>query len=244
MPHRRHWRLRRHQRWTPNLNQLAATGVRFEHAYTPQALCAPARASILTGLYPHAHGMRYNPYPPGPSAPTHSNFPEPVIDPFRDTRFHLWDNFVYYLSNAGYATACIGKWHSEPGNPGFFDTLKHSTRFCVTGLVSLTNPHTVRTSRPTKVFALSRQMLVAHGSCTGPLAPHEPLGPAKTVGHQIRQPGTCGFTTPRLRIWTGMPAGSSRLFCRHHLLDNTLIIFAHPSPKGRDLNPEQVNRRH
>src|SRR5690242_14369203 len=48
---------------TPNLNELAASGTRFEHAYTPQALCAPARASILTGLYPHGHGVRYNPYP-------------------------------------------------------------------------------------------------------------------------------------------------------------------------------------
>ena len=35
---------------TPNLNQLAAAGVRFEHAYTPQALCAPARASMLTAF--------------------------------------------------------------------------------------------------------------------------------------------------------------------------------------------------
>ena len=85
---------------SPNLNQLAASAVRFEHAYTPQALCAPARASILTGIYPHAHGIRYNPYP-GTSAPTHSNFPDPVIDPFRDPRFHLWDNFVYYLSMRG-----------------------------------------------------------------------------------------------------------------------------------------------
>src|SRR5436305_108331 len=65
---------------SPNLNQLAASGVRFEHAYTPQALCAPARASMLTGLYPHAHGVRYNPYP-GPAAPTHSSYPDPVIDP-------------------------------------------------------------------------------------------------------------------------------------------------------------------
>ena len=108
---------------TPNLNHLAASGVRFAHAYTPQALCAPARASLLTGLYPHAHRIRFNPYP-GVAAPTHSNFPEPVIDPFRDARFQLWNNFVYYLSNAGYATGCVGKWHLGPGNPGFFDTFK------------------------------------------------------------------------------------------------------------------------
>src|SRR3954470_4775676 len=108
---------------TPNLDRLAASGVRFDHAYTPQALCAPARASMITGLYPHAHGIRLNPYP-GIAAPTHSNFREPIIDPFRDPRFRLWDNFVYYLSNAGYATACIGKWHLGPTNPGFFDTFK------------------------------------------------------------------------------------------------------------------------
>ena len=48
---------------TPNLDQLASSGILFEHAYTPQALCGPARASMLTGLYPHAHGVRRNVYP-------------------------------------------------------------------------------------------------------------------------------------------------------------------------------------
>src|SRR6187397_1584184 len=52
---------------TPNLNRLADSGMRFEHAYTPQALCAPARASMLTGLYPHAHGVTRNVYP-GPAS--------------------------------------------------------------------------------------------------------------------------------------------------------------------------------
>lgn len=37
---------------TPHLDQLAAEGVRFTNAYTTQAVCSPARASILTGLYP------------------------------------------------------------------------------------------------------------------------------------------------------------------------------------------------
>jgi arylsulfatase A-like enzyme len=108
---------------TTNLDQLAASGVRFDHAYTPQALCGPARASMLTGLYPHAHGLRRNVYPT-PAGRSNTNYLDPVPDPFRDSRFHLWNNFVYYLNNAGYATGCVGKWHLGPANPGFFDTFK------------------------------------------------------------------------------------------------------------------------
>lgn len=108
---------------TPNIDQLAATGVRFNNCYTPQALCGPARASIITGSYPHAHGLRRNVYPIRPSG-MNSNYQEGIPDPFRDTRFRLWDNFPYYLNNAGYATAHIGKWHLGPLNPGFFDYWK------------------------------------------------------------------------------------------------------------------------
>jgi len=40
---------------TPHLDQLAANGVCFENAYCASPVCSPARASWLTGLYPHAH---------------------------------------------------------------------------------------------------------------------------------------------------------------------------------------------
>jgi len=43
---------------TPNIDGLAARGVRFDNAFTPTAICAPARASVHTGLYPHRHGDR------------------------------------------------------------------------------------------------------------------------------------------------------------------------------------------
>src|ERR1700723_2323736 len=41
---------------TPNLDRLAARGVRFTQAYNA-ARCSPTRASLLTGLYPHQAGM-------------------------------------------------------------------------------------------------------------------------------------------------------------------------------------------
>ena len=40
---------------TPRLDALADDGVCFETAYCPSPVCSPARASWLTGLYPHAH---------------------------------------------------------------------------------------------------------------------------------------------------------------------------------------------
>lgn len=37
---------------TPNIDDLAARGVRFDAAYTPTSPCSPARAALFTGLYP------------------------------------------------------------------------------------------------------------------------------------------------------------------------------------------------
>ena len=41
---------------TPNLDRLAARGMRFDRAYTVNPTCTPTRASIITGLYPSQHG--------------------------------------------------------------------------------------------------------------------------------------------------------------------------------------------
>src|SRR5918993_4119642 len=45
---------------TPHMDRIAAGGVRFAEAFVTNALCAPSRASILTGLYSHAHGVISN----------------------------------------------------------------------------------------------------------------------------------------------------------------------------------------
>ena len=74
---------------TPHLDKLAASGVQFNQAFVTTSLCSPSRASILTGMYAHNHGVvdNYNP-----------------VDPM--LRF-----FPEYLQQAGYETAFIGKWH-------------------------------------------------------------------------------------------------------------------------------------
>jgi arylsulfatase A-like enzyme len=42
---------------TPNIDRIAAEGMRFRNAFVTNALCAPSRATLLTGLYSHSHGV-------------------------------------------------------------------------------------------------------------------------------------------------------------------------------------------
>ena len=85
---------------TPNLDRLAKMGLRYTRFHTT-ALCSPSRASILSGLYAHSHGVRDNftEYP--------NNLP----------------SFPRALHDAGYTTGYIGKYHMGEENdekrPGF-----------------------------------------------------------------------------------------------------------------------------
>jgi arylsulfatase A-like enzyme len=45
---------------TPNLDRLASGGVRFTHAVCSTPFCSPTRASFMTGVFPHSHGITYN----------------------------------------------------------------------------------------------------------------------------------------------------------------------------------------
>mgnify|MGYP003875988935 CR=1 FL=1 len=81
---------------TPNIDRLAAEGVLFERAYTVCPVCSPARGTILTGLYPHGHGVTTNIHEIGCSV--HELPDQPGLLPRR-------------LQAAGYAVGYTGKWH-------------------------------------------------------------------------------------------------------------------------------------
>jgi arylsulfatase A-like enzyme len=209
---------------TPHLDELAAGGVRFDHAYTPQALCGPARASMLTGLYPHAHGVRRNVYP-APAGKLNTNFQDIIVDPFRDGRFRLWDNFVYHLNNAGYATGCVGKWHLGPVNPGFFDTFK--------GFNSLLRhwvgePHR-SAYRPDVHTDDAIRFIEANAERPWFLyqsyyAPHEPIDPPKEWATKfVGKPRAEYHATVANLDWNvGRIVATLR---KKNLLDDTLILF-------------------
>jgi arylsulfatase A-like enzyme len=80
---------------TPHLDRMAAKGVRFERAYTPNPLCGPARASLQTGRYPTATGNHVN----------NIRLPEQAV------------TVAKLLSNAGYACGYLGKWHLASAGP-------------------------------------------------------------------------------------------------------------------------------
>ena len=57
---------------TPNLDQLARDAARFPNGYVPSSVCRPSLVTLLTGLYPHQHGVHFNHPPPGFSRLTKS----------------------------------------------------------------------------------------------------------------------------------------------------------------------------
>ena len=91
---------------TPNLDALAAGGVRFSQFYNG-ARCCPTRASLMTGLYPHEAGM---------GAMTPSKF----FDRGPSYQGFISSNAVTIaevLKKAGYITAMTGKWHAGNYQP-------------------------------------------------------------------------------------------------------------------------------
>ena len=74
---------------TPAIDQLAAEGVLFEQCYVQNPVCAPSRASLLTGRYVHTHGLYAN----GVALPEHEQL------------------FTRTLADAGYDCGLIGKLH-------------------------------------------------------------------------------------------------------------------------------------
>ena len=79
---------------TPNLDHMAAQGVRFTDFYAAASICSPSRAALLTGCYPPRTGV------------TRVLFPKDDIGLSRNCA-----TIAEVLRKQGYATACIGKWH-------------------------------------------------------------------------------------------------------------------------------------
>lgn len=88
---------------TPNIDELAATGMRLEQFYA-QPMCTPTRAALMTGRYPFRYGL------------------QTLVIPSSHTYGLPTDEWLLpqALKEAGYTTAIIGKWHLGHADPKYW----------------------------------------------------------------------------------------------------------------------------
>jgi len=190
---------------TPNLDRLAAEGARFANMFVTTSLCSPSRASFLSGLYAHAHG---------------------VVNNFTDYPRDL-PSFPRRLQQAGYETAYIGKWHmgekSDQRRPGFDFWITHTgqgkyydTTFNVNGRRTVKKGYYTHRVTDMAVDWLQQK----HGKpfllILGHKAPHTPFTPEKRYVHlfdhvKIEYPATAfalqgkpKWVEQRLDTWHGI----------------------------------------
>lgn len=151
---------------TPNLDRIAAEGVRFRNAFCTTSLCSPSRASFLSGLYAHSHGVVNN----------FTDYPKDLA------------SFPRLLQAAGYETAYIGKWHmgedDDSPRPGFDHFVTHKgqgkyfdTEFSVNGKREVFKGYYTHRVTDMAVEWLRRRHDKPFCLILGQKAPHGPFEP-------------------------------------------------------------------
>jgi len=190
---------------TPNMDRIAAEGARFANAFVTTSLCSPSRASLLSGLYAHAHKVTNN---------------------FTDYPVEL-GSYPLQLQKAGYETAYIGKWHmgeqSDEKRPGFDYWVTHKgqgqyydTTFNVNGQRMVKEGYYTHRVTDMTVDWLRQKHDRPFLLIMGHKAPHTPFTPEKKYEHiyddiEIRYPQTAfnlegkpRWIKERLNTWHGI----------------------------------------
>lgn len=113
---------------TPNLDQLASEGLLFRHGYVTAPLCRPSLATIITGLYPHQHGITGN----DPALPDGGGLKQrgnPKYQHHYETltrRIETHPTLPRMLAQHGYVSLQSGKWwEGTPARGGFSEGMTH-----------------------------------------------------------------------------------------------------------------------
>ena len=111
---------------TPNIDNLAATGLVFTNAYASAANCAPSRACLLTGMNTPKHGI----YTVNPADRGNPRTRQLIAAENADSIMPHHYTLGHLFSDNGYKTCAIGKWHlsSDPRNNGFHINIGGDTR--------------------------------------------------------------------------------------------------------------------
>lgn len=118
---------------TPNLDRLASESMVFKRGYVPSSLCCPSLASLITGLYPHQHGITSNdpPMPPGMIGRKYYDTPQ-----YREGRevmakqLEAVPTLPGMLGELGYLSLQTGKWwQGSFKRGGFTDGMTRGERY-------------------------------------------------------------------------------------------------------------------
>lgn len=242
---------------TPNLDRLAAQGVRFENFYCVSPVCSPARASIITGEIPSCHGVQdwlskgnmnteNHPY-----MKDHPHFKNPDM-PIEYLAGH--PSYIAELAKSGYRCALSGKWHlgnQEQPKEGFEKWFTISSGGCPYYAPDFFEDGKFTYSREYVTDAITNRALdylddLKQGDAPFCLqvhytAPHSPWSPENHPAEYLDMYRDCGFTaTPdepvhRNQIWSA-PVGDTPEKRRENLAGYYAAITAMDANIGRLLD--------
>ncbi|MGB0582469.1 MAG: sulfatase-like hydrolase/transferase [Limisphaerales bacterium] len=222
---------------TPSLDRLVAESVYFEQAYAGSPVCAPSRAALFTGRYPHRTG-----------SVTLNQIKFPELTRLRLDETTIADRF----KAGGYATGLVGKWHSGPGKEyhplkrgfdefvGFKDSLDIKTyfqyRLNLQGEIhEFDGPHLTDEFTRHAIDFVRRHRAKPFFPHLAHYAPHRPLSaPEELIAH-YRGKGLPEKTAIVYAMIEAMDRGVGELLHevdRLGLSEKTMVIFA--SDNGPD----------
>jgi arylsulfatase A-like enzyme len=206
---------------TPHLDRLAREGVRFSTAYAACPVCSPTRAALLTGKHPAR--LHLTTFLPGRADAVSQKLLHPKIRqqlPLEET------TLAEYLQSAGYATACIGKWHLGGAN---FGPEKQGFDFVYAGKANTTPDAEEGGKGEYDQARKAEEFLMANRNRPFFLylcfhTPHIPLGAKTELNARYRS----AFNPTYAAMMHSMDDCVGRVLAKLEalsLVDNTLVIF-------------------
>lgn len=106
---------------TPSIDRLAASGTLYTRGYLQTAVCRPSLATLITGRYPHQHGITGNDPPGGLKTMFEPHARAAMVDVFRRNEV-----LPALLAARGYVSLQTGKWwEGSPQDAGFTEAMTH-----------------------------------------------------------------------------------------------------------------------
>jgi arylsulfatase A-like enzyme len=207
---------------TPNLDRLATESLVFPRGYVASPLCRPSLASIVTGQYPHVHGVTGN------DVVRDDRRAELDVDLRRG--FHQHPSFVKQLVPAGYLAMQAGKWwEGSYQDGGFTHGMTHgdATRGGRHGDEGLEIGR--ETMQPIDDFLrLATTENKPFFLWYAPLLPHTPHNPPKRLVEKYTRPGRAEDVARYYATCEWFDATCGELLAmleRHHVHENTMVIY-------------------